>query len=263
MSPASGSLPDCVETVIFDLDGTLVDASAVWRAAMAETLALAYERYPQLAALGDADEIYRSIIRPAAAERAAEVGGEWDDELIHHAFRRLLAEHASRDDGLAGELQEHYVAARLRGAYRLYDDATRTLEAAGERFRLGLITNGPSEHQRSRIEPLGLDRYFEAIVVSGELGIRKPDPAIFEHLLRRMDVTPDAAVYVGDSLEADVVGAHAAGLAAVWLNRNGTTPEGVTPHAKGTTPEGVTPHAKGATPDAEITTLDELLPLLP
>lgn len=249
------SLPDGIEVVIFDLDGTLVDSSAVWRDAMAETLALACERYPRLARLGDADVVYERVIWPAAAARGAEVGGEWDDELIHHAFRHLLAEHATPDDDFATELQTAYVAARAAGVYETYDDARRTLDAVAERFRLALITNGPSENQRSRIEPLGLDRYFEAIVVSGELGIRKPDPAIFAHMLRELDVAPAAAIYVGDNLEADIGGAHAAGMAAVWINRNGVTPD-----AKGATAEGVTPRAKGMTPDAEITTLDALLP---
>lgn len=244
MSAAPGSLPDGIEAVIFDLDGTLVDPSTVWRAAMAETLALACRRYPQLAALGDADAVYQRIIWPAAAQRAAEAGGEWDDEFIHHAFRRLLAEHATPDDGFAAELQTAYVAARAAGVYETYDDARRTLDAVGQRFRVALITNGPSANQRSRIEPLGLDRYFEAIVVSGELGVRKPDRAIFRHMLDELKLSPAAAVYVGDNLEADIGGAHAAGLAAVWINRTGATAEGVTP-------------------DAEITTLDELLPLLP
>ena len=111
-------------------------------------------------------------------------------------------------------------------------------------LQLGLITNGPSEHQRSRIEPLGLDRYFEAIAVSGELGVRKPDPAIFRHVLRALSVTPAAAVYVGDSLEADVAGAKAAGMAEVWLNRDGRAVSG------------------DHEPDAEIATLAELPGLL-
>ena len=244
MSAAPGSLPDGIEAVIFDLDGTLVDSAAVWRIAMVETLALACERYPQLAALGDADEVYERIIWPAAAKRSAELGGEWDDGLLHHAFRLLLAEHATPDDDFAATMLATYVATRAEGVYETYDDARRTLDVVGQRFRIALITNGPSANQRSRIEPLGLDRYFEAIVVSGELGIRKPDPAIFEHMLRELDVAPAAAVYVGDNLEADIGGAHAAGLAAVWINRTGAT-------------------AEGFTPDAEITTLDELLPLLP
>ncbi|HJM74364.1 MAG TPA: HAD family hydrolase [Dehalococcoidia bacterium] len=237
-------IPDDIKAVIFDLDGTLVDSSAVWRIAMTRTLALACERYPQLAALGDANELNERILRPAAVRRSAEVGGEWDDEFIHYAFRHLLTEHATRDDDFAAELQAAYVATRSEGVYETYDDARRTLDAVAKRFRVALITNGPSENQRARIGPLGLDHYFEAIVVSGELNIRKPDPAIFEHMLRELDLSPAAAIYVGDNLEADIGGAHAAGMAAVWINRLGAT-------------------AGDFKPGAEIATLDDLLPLLP
>lgn len=243
MSVTPGGIPDGIEAVIFDLDGTLVDSSAVWRNAMTRAVDLACARYPQLASVGDAGEIYERVILPAAGRRSTEVGGEWDDEFIHYAFRHLLTEHATSDDDLAIELQATYIATRAEGVYETYDDARRTLEAVAERFRVALITNGPSANQRSRIGPLGLDHYFEAIVVSGELDIRKPDPAIFEHMLRQLDVSPAAAIYVGDNLEADIGGAHAAGMAAVWINRLDAT-------------------AEGFAPDAEITTLDDLLPLL-
>jgi putative hydrolase of the HAD superfamily len=246
--PAGGALPAGLDTVLFDLDGTLVDSAAVWRAAMGATFATAFARYPQLRALGSSDEVYDRVLWPAAAERGAEVGGEWSDDFLYHAFRRLLAEHATADDAFAGELMAQYERERAEGAYELYPDVAAALDAliardtrAG-RLRLGLITNGPSENQRSRIAPLGLDRYFETIAVSGELGIRKPDPAIFEHVLHEMSVEPSTAVYIGDNLEADVGGAHAAGIAAVWINRTGAPPDDA--------------------PDATITSLDELLPLL-
>jgi putative hydrolase of the HAD superfamily len=247
VSSAQGSLPhdirDAIEVVIFDLDGTLVDSAAVWRIAMARAIELACEHYPQLTELGSTVTIYEQILQPAASRRAAEVGGEWSDEFIHHAFRYLLSEHAEADDDLAAELQTTYIAARTEGVYETYEDARRTLEAVGKHFRVALITNGPSTNQRARIEPLGLDRYFEAIAVSGELDIRKPDPAIFDHMLKELGVAPTAAIYVGDNLEADIGGAHAAGMAAVWINRLDAT-------------------AEDFTPDAEITTLDDLLPLL-
>jgi putative hydrolase of the HAD superfamily len=242
-SPPEG-IPDILEAVIFDLDGTLVDSSAVWRVAMAKAIGLACERYSQLTTLGSAETIYEQIVGPAASQRAAEVGGEWSDEFIHHAFRHLLAEHATANDELAAELQATYIATRAEGVYETYEDTRRTLDAVGKRFRVALITNGPSENQRARIGPLGLDHYFEAIVVSGELNIRKPDPAIFEHMLRELDLSPAAAIYVGDNLEADIGGAHAARMAAVWINRLDAT-------------------AGDFAPDAEITTLDDLLPLLP
>ncbi|MDP6606243.1 MAG: HAD family hydrolase [Dehalococcoidia bacterium] len=240
--PAGNALPAGLDTVLFDLDGTLVDSAAIWREAMGATFATAFERYPQLRALGSADEVYDRVLWPAAAERGAGVGGEWSDDFLHHAFRRLLAEHATADDAFAAELMAQYERVRSAGTYQLYPDVAAALDSLLGRYRLGLITNGPSENQRSRIAPLGLDRYFKSIAVSGELGIRKPDPAIFNQVLHEISAQPSTAVYIGDSLGADVAGAHAAGVAAVWINRTGAP--------------------RDDAPDATITTLDELLPLL-
>jgi len=67
----------------------------------------------------------------------------------------------------------------------------------------------------------GLAGYFSAVVVSGELGAGKPDPAIFRHALREVGCDAEHAVMVGDSLTRDVLGALDAGLRAVWVNRAG------------------------------------------
>ena len=219
-SPAAAALPDGIEAVLFDLDNTLVDTLETWGAAFAEVLEAECASHPELRGLGPAEHVHDQVFRPLMLERHAEIGGEWDDELVGYGFRRLLTDHASRDDALAAHLSEAYLHALSR-PFRLFSDATATLEALGARYRLGLVTNGAARNQRSRIAPLGLDAYFEAIAVSGELGIRKPDPAIFDHVLARIGVPASAAVHVGDDLEADVGGARAAGMAAVWVNRDG------------------------------------------
>ena len=221
----AGSLPAGIEAVLFDLDNTLVDTRAVWNGAMTRTLDGCFERYPELRALGTPETLYERVLWPFAAERGAEVGGEWDDAFLGHALRRLLAEHATRDDRYADGLLEQYQRERESGSYELFPGVAATLTALAARFRLALVTNGPGTNQRSRIEPLGLDAYFAVIAVSGELGVRKPDRAIFAHVLKQLDVRPSAAVHIGDDLDADVGGAKAAGLSAVWVNRNGAERE--------------------------------------
>jgi len=78
------------------------------------------------------------------------------------------------------------------------------------------------------LERTGLRALVDAVVISAELGVAKPDPAIFRAALDRLGVGPDGALHVGDSLEDDVAGARAAGLEAVLVARNGAVaPEGV------------------------------------
>src|SRR5438445_215818 len=83
-----------------------------------------------------------------------------------------------------------------------------------------LVTNGPSDVQRRKLAATGLEDAFDAIVISSELGVTKPDRRVYLHACRELGVAPGLAAMVGDSHPNDVAGPLAAGLgAAVWLVR--------------------------------------------
>ena len=90
----------------------------------------------------------------------------------------------------------------------------------GARHPMGIITNGPAAHQMEKVEALGLYRWFapESIVVSGAVGVAKPDPEIFRIACERLGTSPESCVYVCDSFASDVVGATSAGMPVVWFN---------------------------------------------
>jgi putative hydrolase of the HAD superfamily len=104
---------------------------------------------------------------------------------------------------------------RLPGA----EQVLHTLQQAG--VRIGLLTNGAASVQREKIEASGLGMYFNAAVVSGELGSGKPAPQIFHHLLQHLGVEPHEALMVGNSLSRDIVGGKRAGLPTCWLALEG------------------------------------------
>ncbi len=84
-------------------------------------------------------------------------------------------------------------------------------------YRLGLLSNfthGPAA--RLIIERLGLEPCFETILISGELGYRKPHPMVFETLIRHLDSPNNRTLYIGDDPEPDIEGALGAGLLPVW-----------------------------------------------
>jgi len=91
-------------------------------------------------------------------------------------------------------------------------------------YRLGLITNGGPDTQDPKIDSLGLDRFFEIIVLAGVDTAPKPDSEPFQYALDEMGISSEQAVYVGDSLQHDVAGAHTVGLDSVWI-RNGQLDE--------------------------------------
>lgn len=96
------------------------------------------------------------------------------------------------------------------------------LELAKENnVKLGIITNGPSEHQWSKVKVLGVEKWVdkENIIVSGDYRINKPDVRIFEIMKEKLKLPNHSLYYIGDSLENDIVGATNAGWKAIWINR--------------------------------------------
>ncbi len=117
-----------------------------------------------------------------------------------------------------------YEALRVRSfdSRMLFDDTLSTLAALKERgYLLGVVTNrhyGGVPFQED-VRTLGLLDYFELchMAISADLGIRKPHPDIFLHALKSLNVPPEEAAMVGDSLSADVVGAKRLGMRAIWM----------------------------------------------
>lgn len=93
--------------------------------------------------------------------------------------------------------------------------------AKDKNIKLGIITNGPSEHQWFKVKSLELEKYIPKgnIIVSYDVGINKPDKKIFEEMEKRLNLDNDKLLYVGDSLENDVGGANAAKWKVIWINR--------------------------------------------
>jgi putative hydrolase of the HAD superfamily len=127
-----------------------------------------------------------------------------------------LVEAWGLDAGLADRLFAHFWQNFERHC-RLDVDTRRTLDELRRRaLKLGVITNGPSVMQRRKLAMLGLEHAFDAVVVSGDEGVAKPDAEIFRRALLRCGVEAHEALFVGDHPVADIDGAHRAGLRAVW-----------------------------------------------
>ncbi len=151
------------------------------------------------------------------------------------ARRRIIGTIGERDP----------LTTRARGR-RLFDDARELLNLPKSHVSFALITNGASDTQRNTLRILGIGEKFDTVVISGEVGIAKPDPSIFGLALQKLGVEPESAWHVGDSLGTDVAGALGAGLVAVWLNRAGVNRKEGDPR-----------------PDYEIQSLKELTSLIP
>ncbi|RZU53259.1 putative hydrolase of the HAD superfamily [Krasilnikovia cinnamomea] len=113
-------------------------------------------------------------------------------------------------------------------------DALRQLRSAG--WRIGIVTNGMTDNQQGKIRRTGLDVLVDAWCISDEVGIRKPDPTIFQIIAQRCGApTQHGGWMVGDDLTLDIAGGHGAGLHTIWLQSTQTPQEFVGPRPDFTT----------------------------
>jgi putative hydrolase of the HAD superfamily len=186
------------DAVLFDLDNTLYDYDAYWKWRLSWSLEQAAAAYPQL-------DVIR-LVEQAMRERV--YSAQFDAFLL----RAGVADPVVR----AAALERYRV--NPYEVLQLYPDAAHVLHVLRQQYRLGLITNGPVRTQQPKIRQFGLERWMHVLVISEEVKLAKPDPSIFHLVLRQLGVLPERALYVGDSLEHDLVGAHAAGMDFAWMN---------------------------------------------
>lgn len=199
-----------LDGVLFDLDGTLCHRTQ-------DTQKLYQETFERVGV--------EPFGEPAALWDALRGPPDHDDQVgyIGAAFARLAAQHDR------SEVDPLQLAATLTD---LIDDsqvalqagATTALESAVEAGSVGLVTNGPKRRQQIKLDALGIADHFDVAVYAFDLARRKPHALPFEHALDALDLAPERALYVGNSLPYDVAGAHNAGLSAAWL-RNDEAPE--------------------------------------
>jgi len=190
-----------VRAVLFDLDGTLYDRDRL-------ASALFEEQYAEFAVQ------LRGITRERFLRdvHAMDDHGYGEKETGYRGLVRSWG----LEDALAVRLVARFWE-RYDDHCRLSEDVARTLrELRARRLKLGVITNGVGVRQRRKLAALGLQEAFDAILVSEEEGVRKPDAELFRRALARCGVEPHEAMFVGDHPVADVEGAHRAGLVAVW-----------------------------------------------
>ncbi len=127
-------------------------------------------------------------------------------------------------DQIAWEVLQYEHALFSRNNATLYEDVLPTLDRLQQTgLKMGIISNWDTP-LHAMVEELGLTPYFDVVVASHDQRVRsaKPDAAIFEYALNAVGASAKETVHVGDSFEADIIGAHAAGIRAILLDRDGT-----------------------------------------
>lgn len=213
-----------VRGVFFDLYGTLFlseDAERDWTAWRAGFLAALGKHGLRL------EEEAREQLTEAFLSRAEPAVVPEGRTVYEERVRTFLVDagldpgpHAVREVARSSAEAWHAGFEPDREAAPLLDELRR------RRYRLALVSN--FDHPpllRARLAESGLASFFDHVVVSAEVGVKKPDPAIFQPSLEALGLAPHEVLYVGDS-EGDVTGARAAGIRPVRIHHGGAPPSG-------------------------------------
>jgi len=193
-----------IETVLFDLDGTLVE----YEQPADEVLAASFD--------GVGVEPFFDVSQWYARYEEFLSPGQTVSETRERAFA-ALADEAGYAAETGRAVGRAYEDVRDHSRVTLLPGATAILDAVAGDYRLGLITNGPPEMQDQKLDGAGIREYFETVVYAGYESPAKPSPEPFYRAFDALDATPEGSVYVGNSLAADVAGANAAGCRSVWV----------------------------------------------
>lgn len=234
-----------IKAIFFDLDDTLLWDQKSIKEAFVQTCLVAKEKYGvdplelEEAVRKEARELYSSYETYPFTQMIGinPFEGLWGNFLDNEENFRKLSQIVPQyrkdawtkglkavgiDDPEFGyELGERFPEERRKHPF-VYDDTFQVLDELKGKFRLLLLTNGSPDLQNTKLKMTPqLVPYFEKIVISGDFGRGKPDPSIFEHALKLMEVDKEEAMMVGDNLMTDILGASRVGMKSVWINRHG------------------------------------------
>lgn len=203
--------------VLLDLDDTLFDH----RHGAREALAAVRDTHSCFAAIapGDLDRHHSDVLEEL---HLRVISGELGlDAARRERFRRLL-EAAGGDAGSeAVQAAAEVYRKRYMQSWREVAGAGALLRALRARARVGIVSNNLTREQHDKLRFCGFLEHLDAIVISEEAGVSKPDPGIFRIALERIGAGPHETVMIGDAWKTDIAGARAAGLRAIWFNPAG------------------------------------------
>jgi len=198
-----------IRAVCFDLDNTLWDVWPVIRRAEHVMYDFLVQRYPKAVASMTVESL-----RAARAQAASLYPHMAHDfSFLRHQSLRDQAAAAGYPASMADEAFEVFM--RARSQVELYADVPAGLQLLHRRYRLFSASNGNAD-----LAQIGIQHFFERSVTARQVGVLKPDPAMFLKVIEDTGLSPAEVAFVGDDPELDVEGARRVGMRPVWMDRD-------------------------------------------
>ena len=121
------------------------------------------------------------------------------------------------NDDLIHLLSEEYINVLPSNNY-LFDGTIELLEYLHPKYELHIITNGFEEVQDLKLDKSGIKKYFDKIITSESVGVKKPNPKVFKFALAQANAKSEESIMIGDNLEADIIGAINSGISSIHFN---------------------------------------------
>jgi putative hydrolase of the HAD superfamily len=214
-----------IETVLFDCWGTIVQAPNLMRRGASTEI---FHRI--LSSNGfDVDyNAFRDAYIAITRKQNEEARSDWR-ELDYRARLNLTLKSIDFDEpDIEDAVHKLWVGYFNEWPKQstLYDETTPLLDALRGNYKLGLVTNYPDSHTaREVFRKFGFEEIFDSLVISAEVGFRKPSRIIFERALFELDASPESTVMVGDTFTADVVGPKEMGMKTILIDTDSSQVE--------------------------------------
>ncbi|HHC6667323.1 TPA: HAD family hydrolase [Vibrio parahaemolyticus] len=222
-----------LKAIFFDMDETLCGTSQADKAAGQKFAAWIQQTYPQVS---DPQPFLQRYLQGVYKKLNAEF-----PQLVallpdENAFRcgliqTILAENGIHIDAEQAQQAQHYFDSARMGAFTFFPGVKEMLTDLRKHYKLVVITNGPIFSQHPKLKATQMDEWVDHIIVGGEEPEEKPAASIFQKALNLVDIKPEEALHIGDSLAADIAGANTMGILSVWVNATGASnPTEITPN---------------------------------
>ncbi|MGQ4497410.1 HAD family hydrolase [Vibrio parahaemolyticus] len=222
-----------LKAIFFDMDETLCGTSQADKAAGQKFAAWIQQTYPQVS---DPQAFLQRYLQGVYKKLNAEF-----PQLVallpdENAFRcgliqTILAENGIHIDAEQAQQAQHYFDSARMGAFTFFPGVKEMLMDLRKHYKLVVITNGPIFSQHPKLKATQMDEWVNHIIVGGEEPEEKPAASIFQKALNLVDIKPEEALHIGDSLAADIAGANNMGILSVWVNATGASnPTEITPN---------------------------------
>ncbi|BDP33659.1 TPA: HAD-IA family hydrolase [Vibrio parahaemolyticus] len=222
-----------LKAIFFDMDETLCGTSQADKTAGQKFAAWIQQTYPQVS---DPQAFLQRYLQGVYKKLNAEF-----PQLVallpdENAFRcgliqTILAENGIHIDAEQAQQAQHYFDSARMGAFTFFPGIKEMLTDLRKHYKLVVITNGPIFSQHPKLKATQMNEWVDHIIVGGEEPEEKPAASIFQKALNLVDVKPEEALHIGDSLAADIAGANNIGILSVWVNATGASnPTEITPN---------------------------------